>query len=85
MDVDVQPVPGEVEVAQDLRPQEGQRVGPRRGAHTGPQLLRHACTADEIAAFEDLDLEPGPRQVGGGDEAVVAGADDDRVEHGPAH
>ena len=85
MDLDVQPVRGEVEVADDLRAQEGQRVGARRSAHTGPQLLRHARTPDDVAALEDLDLESGPRQVRGSDEAVVAGADDDRVQHGAGH
>ena len=61
------------------RAQQRERVGARRGAHAGPQLLGHARAADDVAALEDLHVEPGARQVGGGDQAVVAGADDDRV------
>ena len=83
VDIDMQPVRGEVEVADDLRPQQGERVCARRSAHAGPQLLGHARAADDVAALEDLDVEPRPRQVRGRDEAVVAGADDDRVEGVP--
>ena len=65
----------------DLRAQQRERVGARRGAHAGPQLLGHARAADDVAPLEHLDVEAGAREVGGGDQAVVAGADDDRVAH----
>ena len=63
------------------RAQQRKRVGAGRGAHAGPQLLGHAGAADEVAALEHLHVEARARQVGGGDQAVVAGADDDRVAH----
>ena len=75
----------QVEVADDLRPQQRERVGARRGADAGPQLLGHACAADDVAPLEDLDVEAGPGEVRRGDEAVVAGTDHDRVEHDSRH
>lgn len=45
----------------------------------GNQLLGHGCSADDVAAFEDGDGEAGACQVGGGDQAVMAAADDQRV------
>ena len=76
-----QPVRGEVELAHDLRPQERQRVRARRCAHARPELLRHAGAADDVAALKALHREPGTCQVRGGDQAVMAGADDGDVEH----
>ena len=62
-------------------PQQRQRVRARRRAHARPQLLGHAGAADHVAALEALHREPGARQVSGGHQAVVAGADDGGVEH----
>jgi hypothetical protein len=71
-----------LEVAHDLGAQQRECVCARRGAHAGPQLLGYTGAADHVAALEDLDLETSPGQVGRGHEAVVAGADHRRVEHG---
>ena len=35
--------------------------------------------ADGMVLFQDQDLEPGPGQITGAGEAVVAGADDDGI------
>jgi hypothetical protein len=71
----------EVEVVDDPPAQQRQRVRARRRAHAGPQLLGHARAADDLAPLEHEDVEPGARQVGGADQAVVARSDDDGVAH----
>jgi hypothetical protein len=78
---DLEPVAGEAELADDLGTKQRQGVRTRRRAHAGPKLLGHTRAADDVAALEALDRESGARQVGGGDQAVVAGADDGDVEH----
>ena len=45
---------------------------------------RHRA-ADDGVALDDLDVEAGAGQVAGGDQAVVAGADDDGAVAGVAH
>ena len=45
-----------------------------------PHLLGHAGAAEHIAALEHADAQAGAGQVGGGGEAVVPAADDDRVK-----
>ena len=54
-------------------------IGARRHAHAGKRLLEGAGSADAGAAFEDEDAQAGAGEIGGADEAVVAGADDDDV------
>src|SRR6185369_11413045 len=52
------------------------------------QLLGHRGATEHMALFEDQRLHPGPGQVGGTDEPVVAAADDHRVValgHEPLH
>src|SRR5207245_1466362 len=48
-------------------------------AEAGEDLLGHRRSPQHRPALEDDDLLPRPRQVGRGDEAVVAPADDHRV------
>ena len=59
-----------------LRPGEGPKGG------GGDYLWRsndHGRTAEHVAALQDQRLEARPGEIGGGDEAVVAPADDHRV------
>ena len=43
------------------------------------EFLGDRRAADDRAALEHRDLEPGRGQVGGADQAVMAAADDERV------
>src|SRR4029079_11971772 len=69
----------QVEIADDLRLQEADRVCGGRVAESGREFLSHAGTADDVAPLEYLHLEPGHAEVGGAHEAVVTAADDDHV------
>jgi hypothetical protein len=72
----------QLEVGDDLRLQHRDDVGRARDAMARPQLLGDAGAADHVAALEHADAHAGAREVGGGGQPVVAGADDDRVEPG---
>ena len=76
---DLQAVPRQFEVADDLRPQQADDVGELAEAVAGEDLLGDRGAADDLAPLEHDDLLARARQVGAGDQAVVAGADDDRV------
>ena len=67
------------ELAGDGRPQATHRVGERRHADAGGELLGHRGAADPVAGLEDQDAQAARGEVRGGRQAVVAGADDDRV------
>ena len=70
------------ELAGDGRPQPADRVGERRDADAGRQLLGDGRAADPVAGLEDEHAEAAGCEVGGRGQAVVAGADDDRVVAG---
>ncbi len=76
---DLQAVPRQFQVADDLRAQQADHVGEFGEAIAGEDLLGDRRAADDVAALEDHHLLAGARQIGAGDQAVVAGADDDRV------
>ncbi len=78
---DAQPMLGEPQVGDDLRIEQRDRVGGDRIAEARMKLLGDRCAADDAAPFQHDDLEPGHRQIGGADEAVVPASDDDRVVH----
>ncbi len=54
-------------------------AGADHEALVGEGALQRAGAAEPLAALEHEHAAPGPGQVGGGGEAVVAAADDDRV------
>jgi hypothetical protein len=54
-------------------------MGPRVELEAREHLLGHRCATDHLAPFEDENLESGFGQVGGGDEAIVPGTDNDGV------
>ena len=66
---DVEAVGGEVELADDLGPQERDDVAEDREPEAGEQFLGHRGAAEDVALLEDERLHPGPGQVGGGDQS----------------
>ena len=74
----------QLELVDDPRAQQRQRVRARRRAHAGPQLLGHAAAARRSRAARGPRPKAGAGQVRGRDEPVVAGADHHGVDHGEA-
>ena len=70
---------GQLEVADDLRPQQADDVARDREPEARDDLLRDRGAAEHVPALQDDGLEAGAGEVRGGDEAVVAAADDHRV------
>ena len=75
----------EPEVAHDLGAQTSHAVGGNRRAHARSDLLGRQQTAGAAAALENERPQPRLRQVRRRDQAVVAGAHDDRVVSLPRH
>ena len=76
---DLEAVAGQVELADDLGPQQRDHVRADGELEAGEDLLGHRRSAQHVPALEHEHLAPGAGQVGGVHEAVVAAADDDRV------
>ncbi len=76
---DVQAVLGQVEIADDLGSQQADHVAGDREAEARHDLLGDGGATQHVPALEHQGLHPGPRQVRGGDEPVVASTDDHRV------
>ena len=69
----------QIQVADDLRVEERNRVCRHGVAKAGMKFLGDGGAADDVASFENGDFQASRRQVGGADESVVAAADDQRV------
>ena len=69
----------QLEVLDDVGPEQAERIRERREPEARPQLLGDRRATDEVAALEDERAQPGLGQVGAVGQAVVAAADDDRV------
>ena len=69
----------EIEVADDLGPEQGDDVRADGEFESRKDLFGDRGAADEVPAFEDEHFSAGARQICGGGEAVVARADHDRV------
>ena len=69
----------QLELLDDLRPQQAQRVGERGEREPGVQLLGDRGSADEPAPLEHEHVEPRLGEVRRVRQAVVASADHDRV------
>ena len=76
---DLEAVPRQVELADDLGPQQRDDVRADRELEAREDLFGDRRAADHVPPLEHQHLAPGPRQVGGVDEPVVAAADDDDV------
>ena len=82
---DAQPVLRQAQVADDLWIQQADRIGRHRIAEAGMELLGDGGPADYGPALQHEDFQARLCQVTGAGEAVVAGADDDRVVGGGRH
>ena len=69
----------ELEVVDDVRPEQAQGVRERGEPEARPQLLRDRRAAHEVAPLEDEGLQAGLGEVGAVRQAVVAAPDDDGV------
>ena len=80
-DEEAQAAAAEVELAHHQLVEQADDVGAGADDVTvvGEGALEGAGAAEPLAALENEDAAPGPRQVGGRGEAVVAAADDDHV------
>ena len=76
----LQAVLRQLERAHDLRAQQAAHVRAVRVREVLVQAPAHRRAADVRAALEHQHLEAGAREIAGRHQAVVAGADDDRVE-----
>src|SRR5262249_10311493 len=72
-------VPGQIEVADDLRAQERDHVRAHREAEAGEHFLGDGRAAEHVPALEDEHLPPGPGPICGGRQSAVAATDDDGV------
>jgi hypothetical protein len=72
-------VVGQVELADDLRPEQRDDVAEDGEAEAGIQLLGDRRAPEHVPALKHDRLHARPREIGGTDQAVVAAADHDRV------
>jgi hypothetical protein len=79
---DPEPVLGEPHVGDDFGLEQADGVARHRIAEAGVELLRNCRSADVGMRFADADSHPGPTEIPGADQAVVAAADDHRVVDG---
>ena len=69
----------EIEVANDLRPEQRDDIGADGEFKSGENFFRNRGPAEHMAALQYENFLAGARQVGGIGEAIVASADDDDV------
>ena len=70
---------GQIEIADDLGPEQAHDVREHRELEAGDDLLGDRGPTDEGASLEHDDFLAGAREIGGGNETVVSPADDDGV------
>ena len=76
---DFEAVSRQIEVADDLRPQQRHDVRADRELEAGKDFFGDGGAAEHVAPLEHEDLPARAREVGGGGQPVVASADDDGV------
>ena len=69
----------EIEVADDLRPQQRHHVRADGELESGEDFFGAGSAAENVAAFEHQNFLSGALEIRGIDEAVVAAADNDYV------
>ena len=69
----------EIEIRDDRRSEGAGQMGAGGVFEAGKNFLAGGAPADDRAAFQDQDFLPGLGQISRRDQAVVAGANDDRV------
>ena len=72
---DLEPVPGELELADDLGAQQTHNIGADAEAEALEDLFGHRRAAEDVAALEHQHSPAGARQISGAHKAVVASAD----------
>jgi hypothetical protein len=72
-------MPLQIEVADNLGPEEAVDVCCCRNLEAGPQLLGDAGAAQNLSALQHQDLDTGFGQVRGSHKTVVTAADNDEV------
>jgi len=72
-------MPLEIEVADDLRPQQAEHIGGDRVAVSGVKLLRHSRAADHRPALQYERTKAAPTKISRRRQAVMPAADDDGV------
>ena len=82
---DVQATALEFQFLPDFGSQEGQRIGPRGRTDAWCQLFGDAGAADQLAALAYQDGTAGTGDIRGGDEPVVAAADDHHIDRFRRH
>src|ERR1051325_7746955 len=68
------------QVAHDFFLHQAGEVGSSGNAISRPDFLGDGAAPDHLAGFKNDDLAPGFGEVCGGDESVMAAADDDYIE-----
>ena len=63
---------GQVELANDLRPEQRDDVRADRIAEAGKELLGNGGAAEDVPPLEDQHLPAGTGEIRGGGQAVVA-------------
>ena len=76
---DLESVPRQIELPDDLRPQQRDDVRAHRELEARKDLFGDCRAADNVPPLEDQHLASSARQVGGVDEPVMPAADDDDV------
>ena len=82
---DLQAVLRQVEVSDDLGPQQTHHVRENRKLESRKNLFGHGRAPDQWAFFENERLPSRAREVSGRNQAVVPASDDDRVVARAAH
>ncbi len=81
---ELHPVAGQIQLANDRGSKEADHVGEHREGEARKDLFAHGGSAHQVPALQNQHLVPGFGQIGGSDQAVVPGADDDGIV-GVAH
>jgi hypothetical protein len=81
---DLHPMPGKVELADDLRPKQADHVRRHAEPKAREDLLGDGGPSQDVSSLEDERSTTGPSEVGRGHETVVAAADHDRVVAPPS-
>src|SRR3954464_6248430 len=76
---DLEPVPRQVQLANDFRTKQRDDGRTDRVLEAGMKLLGDGRAADQVAPFEDQDFAPRPREIRGVHETVMPAANDDDV------
>ena len=71
-----------IEVADDGRVEQRDRIGGDRIAETRMKFLGRRRAADDRAALQHEDLQPGRGEIGCGDQGIMAASDHRDVRHG---